>query len=418
FAYMTAAYLTQGAFKETIQALFVLAFAIGLERLGGGRLAGVGVARAVPLAVLAAGSIYVYSFPGLLWLAGAAAAWALVELALAGRGGWWSRSRRLAGRALRPIALAVGVLAIAVVPEVPRILDFAGFETFDPAGAGLGNLFNPLSPLEALGVWPSGDFRLDPGDGAAPALVYYLGGALGLVSLAFGLWWWLWRGQRAVPVALGVAALLVASANLVGTPYQEAKAIALAAPLAMLVSVRALAEAAPTSGQVVEILRRRGIARLIPRNARVARLRLGLAALAGAFTTAAGLCSLAALANGPVGPSSYSPALAEVRPLPGATLVLAPEDVLADEHGRDYFVWELRGGEVCVEAEGSQSPGRPPPGISHVLVFGDSPEPPFAGTDAGEQLGSYVLWRVSDPAPGPSGCPFVSDGERADPGGE
>lgn len=417
FAYMTAAYLTQGAFKETIQALFVLAFAIGLERLARGRLAGVGMAQAVPLAVLAAGSVYVYSFPGLLWLAGAAGAWALVELAIAGRGGWWSRSRRLAGRALRPAALAVGVLVVAVVPEVPRVLDFAGFETFDPAGAGLGNLFNPLSPLEALGVWPSGDFRLDPGDGAAPALVYYLGGALGLAALAFGLWWRLRRAERAVPVALGVAALLVAYANLAGTPYQEAKAIALAAPLAMLVSVQALAEAAPTSGQVVRIVSRRGIARLFPRSARALRLRLGLGGLAACFTVAAGLCSLAALANGPVGPASYSPALAEARPLPGATLVLAPEDVLADEHGRDYLVWELRGGEVCVEAEGTQAPGPPPPGISQVLVFGDSPRAPFDGTDAGRQLGPYTLWPVTDPAPGSSGCPFVSDGERADPSG-
>ena len=416
FAYMTAAYLTQGAFKETLQALFLLAFAIGLGEAWHGRLAGGGRWRFVPLAVLAVGSVYVYSFPGVLWLGGAAALWALTELVLAGRGGWWERSRRMARRALRPALYALGLFALAIAPEATRIVDFAGFETFDPAGEGLGNLFNPLSPLEALGVWPSGDFRLDPGDGAAPAIVYYLGGALGLVALGFGLWWWLRRGERAVVCALAIAVALVAYAHVAGTPYQEAKAIALVAPLAMLVSVRALAEAAPTAAQVRRILRRRGIAALFPRSARTARLRLALATLAASFAGAAALCSLAALANGPVGPSSYSPALTELRPLDGATLVLAPEAVLADEHGRDYLVWELRGGEVCVEAEEGQPPGPPPPGVHQVIVFGDAAEPPFEGTDAGRRIGPYTLWGIPDPTPGESGCPFVSDGQRAEPG--
>jgi hypothetical protein len=63
------------------------------------------------------------------------------------------------------------------------MLDFASFETFNPDGAGLGNLFNPISPLESLGVWPSGDFRLDPGAGFAPAFLFYAGGALALAAL-------------------------------------------------------------------------------------------------------------------------------------------------------------------------------------------------------------------------------------------
>ena len=83
FAYMTASYLTQGAFKETMQALFLLAFAIGLGGLARGRV-GVGLTAAVPLAVLAVGSAYAYSFPGLVWLLGAAGAWGLVELARGG----------------------------------------------------------------------------------------------------------------------------------------------------------------------------------------------------------------------------------------------------------------------------------------------------------------------------------------------
>src|SRR5688500_15183767 len=94
--YMVASYLIQGAFKETMEALFLLAFSVGLHELARGTLtseARLGVRRmprpalaAIPLAALAAGSVYSYSFPGLLWLAGAAGAWALVELVLiAGR---------------------------------------------------------------------------------------------------------------------------------------------------------------------------------------------------------------------------------------------------------------------------------------------------------------------------------------------
>jgi len=416
FAYMTAAYLTQGAFKETMQALFLLAFAIGLEPLARGRLASRRPWQAVPLAVLAVGSAYVYSFPGLIWLAGAAGAWAAVELALAVRARGWAWAWRLLRSALPPVAAALGVFVVATAPEVGRMADFASFETFDPDGAGLGNLFNPLSPLEALGIWPSGDFRLDPGAGFAPALAFWAGGLVALAALAFGLWWWLRRDQRAVPIALGVSAALVAYANLAGTPYQEAKAIALAAPLAMLISVRALAETAPTGPQVTRILHRRGIAGLFPRSARIARLRLGLATLAVAFVAGAGACSLLALANGPVGPSRWSPALLELRPLPGATLVLAPEDLLADEHGRDFLVWELRGGEVCVEPDPGPSAEPPPPGIAQVIVVGDSPPAPFAGTDAGRDIGEYTLWGVPEPSPGESACPFIADGARADPG--
>ena len=86
-AYLVASSLVQGAFKETMQALFVLAFAIGLHELARARpVAGrSALLIAVPLAVLAIGSVYAYSFPGLAWLVGAALAWGVVELARGAR---------------------------------------------------------------------------------------------------------------------------------------------------------------------------------------------------------------------------------------------------------------------------------------------------------------------------------------------
>ena len=61
-----------------------------------------------------------------------------------------------------------------------------------------------------------------------------------------------------------------------------------------------------------------------------------LAPLAGvAFVLAAGGCSLLALANAPVGPTAYSPALTGLRPLSptASTLVLAPRACSRDQHG-------------------------------------------------------------------------------------
>jgi hypothetical protein len=423
--YMVASYLIQGAFKETMEALFVLAFAIGLHELARGRLtagtnsrAGARYAlAAMPLAALGVGAIYSYSFPGLLWLAGAAGLWAVVELGLAAGRGSAADAMALARRAAPATAVALTAVAVAAAPEIGRMIDFASFETFNPSGAGLGNLFNRISPLEALGIWPSGDFRLDPGDGAAPAIVYYLGDVLGLAALAYGLTWWLYRGERAVPSALAVAAALIAYAHFGGTPYQEAKSVMLASPLAMLIAARALLggeSAIQLGGLRGAVARRRSDAL----GAWARHHSLIVAGLAMGFCGAAAGSSLVALVNGPVGPATYSPDLAKLRPRlgTGSTLVLAPEHMLADEHGRDYLVWELRGGRVCVEVAGPRSTGPPPQGVSQVIAQGPSTTAPFAKLRLARRAGPYTLWRRS---PGPRGqgpCPLISVGKRADLG--
>ncbi len=419
-AYMTASYLVQGAFKETMEALFVLAFAIGLHELAAGRLTaarapGRRALAALPLAALAAGSVYAYSFPGLFWLAGAAGLWALIELGVAARRESPAAALAVARMAAPATIVSLVALAIATAPEVGRMIDFASFETFDPSGPGLGNLFNPISPLEALGIWPSGDFRLDPGDGAMPAVGFYLGEALGLVALAYGLAWWLRRRERAVPAAFAVAAALFAYAHLAGTPYQAAKSIVIASPLAMLIAARALLSPEPLlrlGGLRGQIARRRGGVL-----GALARHQGGLkTALAIGFLGAAAGCSVLALVNGPVGPATYSADLTKLRPLLGAdsTLVLAPERLLADEHGRDYLVWELRGGRVCVQQAGAPSSSPPPRGVARVIAQDAGHTPPFAGLTLERRAGPYTLWRRQPAPPGHGSCPLISVGQRAD----
>src|SRR3954451_20284219 len=424
--YLVASYLIQGAFKETMQALFVLAFAIALHQVARGSLTDPSGRRwlaAVPLSVLAIGAVYAYSFPGLLWLAGAVGIWAIVELASAWRRGSGAAALAMANAAALPTVVAVALVVAAAAPEIGRMADFAGFETFNPSGAGLGNLFNPISPLEALGIWPSGDFRLDPGDGAVPASGYYLGELLGLAALGYGLAWWLRRSEWAVPSSLAVAVVLYAYAHFAGTPYQAAKATVIAAPLAALIAARALL----SPEDIVELGALRGA---------VARTRTGPTgvflrheSLLGAlltllFCVAAGACSVLALANGPVGPADYTPALTELRPdvRSGSTLVLVPQHVLADEHGRDYVVWELRGGRVCVAAETPANNGAPrsgprsapPSGIAHVIT-GRQATAPYAGFRLQRDAGPYELW-ARHPAPnGPGPCRLIAPEARANP---
>ena len=236
--YLAAAYLAQEAFKEPIIALFVLAFALLLTRLRDWR-------SAIPLGLLAAGVTYVYSFPGLAWLAGTAIVFGGVELWRARRGGRGSARTRDARSRAPAIAVGVGLLTLVLLslPEAGRLLDFVDFRALHPDRAnegGLGNLPGQLSPLEALGIWPTSDFRLSATASSVPAVVFYAGGLFALVCLALGLPRWIRRNGTAVPSALLAAAILYLAARALGTVYTSAKALAIAAPLVTLVTLGGL----------------------------------------------------------------------------------------------------------------------------------------------------------------------------------
>ncbi len=379
-AYVVASYFAQGAFKETMQALFLLAFVLSLRE--GARSWRELPLRFVPAALLAVGAVYVYSFPGLTWLAGTAVLWALAEYAL---------GREESPLALRPALLALLVLFVGVAPEIGRMVDFHSFETFDPNGPGLGNLFGQISPFEALGIWPSGDFRLAPGAGAVPAAGYYLGAAFALALLVWGAIRCWRRRELALLSGLAAAALAYAAARLGGTPYTAAKAIEIASPLVALTILLPL-----LGGSVFLIPRYRG--KGTPLDGPVATL----------FLLAAGACSLLALANAPVGPTSYSPALTGLRPLVAAdsTLVLASPTLLSEQHGTPYIAWELRGGRVCIAAAGEVKDLDP--AIRFVVTRGAAARPPFPGLRVRRVAPPYVLWEATGPVHGHSPCPLIA----------
>ena len=120
-----------------------------------------------------------------------------------------------------------------------------------------------------------------------------------------------------------------------------------------------------------------------------------------------------ALANAPVGPTSYSPALTGLRPLlaSGSTLVLAPDKLLADEQGARYIAWELRGGRVCIEPA-SAAGGRAPTGI-RFFVTTDTAEAPFRSLALRRRAGPYAVWERRGVLGGPSPCPLIAERQLA-----
>jgi hypothetical protein len=375
--YMVASYFAQGAFKEAMQALFVLAFVLALREVARnpdwlGR-----PLRFVPAALIAVGGAYTYSYPGLAWLLAIAVVWIAAERLL-------SRRPATGTGAVRAGLLAALALAVLVAPEIGRMLEFRNFETFSPNGPGLGNLFGRISPVEALGIWPSGDFRLTPGAGAVPSLGYYAGAAFAAIMLVYGArLCWRRREIALLSGLLGVATLYLA-ARLGGTPYTEAKAVVVASPVAAAVIVMPL------------LRRPAGVL----------------------YMLAGGGCALLAFVNAPVGPTSYSPALTGLRPLVerDSTLVLASPRLLGEDHGRRYIAWELRGGRVCIAAAGGAAGAarRPPRGVRFVITergasgSSGTGRPPFSGLRLRKDAGPYLLWETRRPLRGRSPCPLIA----------
>jgi hypothetical protein len=297
--YLITAYLGQEAFKEPIIALFLLGFALLLPST-------TSPARAVPLGVIAAGAVYTYSFPGLFWLGAAAAIYLAIQLVTGAprspRAGLWA------------VGGAIAVLAVLTAPEWTRMADFGSFRAFRTSNlsGGLGNLRHQLSPLEALGIWPTSEFRLAASDSSHP-LAFYVGAAVAAAALIIAVPRWLKRYGPAVPAALGAAILGYAGARLFGTVYTSAKALAICAPLVTLIAFGGLLG--------VEV---RGRWRWI--------------ATGIAVVLAAGMVvsSFAVLRQAPVGPTDHADQLDELRPLVQGQKVLFL--------GRDNFIaYELRG---------------------------------------------------------------------------
>ncbi len=97
----------------------------------------------------------------------------------------------------------------------------------------LGNLIGPLHPLQIVGVWPSGDFRVDPGAAFATALLVALVVVAALVGVALAVA----MRARAMLLALGSASLGALVFALAGAPWVAAKAYAMGSSIVLLTAL-------------------------------------------------------------------------------------------------------------------------------------------------------------------------------------
>jgi hypothetical protein len=323
--YLAASYYAQGAFKETAEALLVLAVAVSLADFDR-RLA-------LPWLAIAGGVFFSYSFAGLAWPVAIVALWSLTL----------PRVRRLlAPRALlrlllRPATLAAIVLLAALAVAATLVGPFGFAQSFEKV-AGT-NTYGPVSPIEAWGVWWTPNYRLEAPGGAH---LTGLAGAIALLALLASLNWWIRRRELTLPLAFAACAILYLVSLPTSGDYSSAKALMIGAPVAMLLIVRPL---------LTEL-------------GWVPARRLAWAALAVVFIGAAAYSSFLALREAPVDPPGHGAELRAFLPiLHGQPVLYAGQD--------RYAAYELLGADTHVPLV--EFPDKP---------VAENPEKPFDTGDA------------------------------------
>ncbi|HSD24492.1 MAG TPA: hypothetical protein VLB79_09215 [Solirubrobacterales bacterium] len=238
-AYLSASVLGIAGFKELIAGMFLIAFAVGLreiEREADGRIATV-----IGLALITAAMVPVYSLPGVGWLAITAGLWLLAHL-LRIRAESGPAGVRRAVRASRPIVIPAAIVLIVVgLIELPKVIDFVQSGSIGNVADTNSKLRFVVSPLETLGVWPSGNWLLGTHD-FSHEWAYWLFGLIGLAGLIVGFAWWMERRDYAVPAAVvsGFVIYLLTKYIENGGLYILAKAVVVPASVVMLLVITAL----------------------------------------------------------------------------------------------------------------------------------------------------------------------------------
>ncbi len=205
-------YSLWGGVKEVAAAMLIAAVVATAPSLNDRRWSwGAAAVAALPCAAL----VGMLSAGGVLWLAPAFATAALVTAGSLGLG----------VAALRGLAVTAFVAALSI-----PVLATGGL--LPPRSSPLtdadarGNLLGALDPAQVAGIWPAGDFRVDPDlEWLAYALI-----ALAVLAAALGVVYaWRRRDRGALAYVcgtLGAAALIC----VLGSPWVDAKALATASP--------------------------------------------------------------------------------------------------------------------------------------------------------------------------------------------
>jgi hypothetical protein len=170
----------------------------------------------VPLALAAAALLGVLSPAGLVWIGPL-----LLALAVFACKRFGPRPAALRA-ALFAALLVVGTIPVwtsGIVPPTTKPLVGSG---------GEGNLRGPLSVFQALGIWPSGDFRFHPEAGILTAVLL----ALALAAALLGLWA-VARRRAERPLLYASALVAMAAIVVLGSPWAAGKGLATASPIAL-----------------------------------------------------------------------------------------------------------------------------------------------------------------------------------------
>ena len=209
------AYSLQGSIKE-IATVWAIALLVALVPLVVGARAQ-GLWRLVPVAVAIAAALEVLGLAIAPWLGPLLVATLAALLWQRRRAGW------------RPTAVEAAVAgAAAVVLAFPVFLRAKTFvsatEGVVTAPSEVGNLFGPLHKVQALGIWPSGDYRFSPDPGRVYDATYVL---IGVVAAAcvLGVAWCVRRRAWLPLLFLGVSLIGWGYATARGSPWVDAKAL-------------------------------------------------------------------------------------------------------------------------------------------------------------------------------------------------
>jgi len=163
----------------------------------------------------------------------------------------WARGsgvRAMLGRAGALLALTA-LLSAPTLLLADSFLSEGGVHTLT-SDRELGNLAGPLEPLQALGIWPAGDFRFDP---ESAAVTYVLLALLAPAAIAALVAAWRRRAWALTLFAAGATAGCVAVAAF-GSPWVDAKAFAIASPAPVLAGMLGAALAWADGRRVVATL--------------------------------------------------------------------------------------------------------------------------------------------------------------------
>jgi hypothetical protein len=143
----------------------------------------------------------------------------------------------LAGMRVKPrgalvACAAAAMLALPAFAAASHFLRGDNRSSFRDDGE-LGNLIGPLDPAQLLGIWPTADFRFDPGDMRTTLLVLGVTLAAAAIGLLFAL-----ERRAAALLAYAASGVLGAVAySALGSPWLEAKAFAVASPAVLLLAL-------------------------------------------------------------------------------------------------------------------------------------------------------------------------------------